>query len=858
MEKIKKYYLKNKKRLIIGASVILLAISVINTYFVLNVNVVSNDECLWVTKASSKDNTTIFFDFVKVGGVSWNAGIRNGDKLLAINDVPVFVGISAQLVLNKVSPGNYAKYLIEKNGKKLTVYVLIKKFFSFPNLALSLLGFFWLLIGFIVLMAKPDGIVQKLFYGIGATSVLSSTLVLLQAIFFSGVNFRNLFLLGLSYIWAVSYCYIPFLQIYFFWTFPKQFKILEKKWVKSLIFIIPGILSIGTFILIVLSFTITKGSIEIFQKIFGYLQILLFLGIITAYISLFINYRRLKTPEEKKPIKIILGAFSLGLLAIIYTAFVAPAITDTIFNSPEFYTPIILIIVFPLAFAYAIFKYQLMDVSVVVKNTIIYGTATLSIAAIYFFVIYVIGQELSKVITGAREYQGITAAVLFIIFAMVFQSTKDKFQDFLTARFYPEQFAYQKILVTFSNELPTLVGMEKILESMKDTFVGALKIGTFGILVKDDASGNLTLVKSVGISDTNLKIEEKKDLSLSPLLRFINEKSLTSEKIFIEQNDFINTFPENTAQLIKENIYTIIPMIISSRVVGLLLFGLKRSGSQFAGKDLELLSAVASQAAIAIENARLYKTEAEKNKIQRDLELAHRIQQGLLPKCIPDIHGLDICGEMIPAMQVGGDYYDLITISGSKLFVVVGDVSGKGLSASLYMTKLQTMIQIACTPGKSPKEILIEINRRFYESIERNWFVTMTLALFDMEKRIVKFCRAGHMPVLFASNGTVHSYRTQGIGIGLEKGLIFEKTLIEEEVPIRPGNLFAFFSDGITEAMNETEDMFGEEQLYKMLRNTSAKRSGEIMNDIWNSVKAFRGSAEQNDDMTMVLVKINL
>ncbi|HSR16797.1 MAG TPA: PP2C family protein-serine/threonine phosphatase, partial [Ignavibacteriaceae bacterium] len=462
-----------------------------------------------------------------------------------------------------------------------------------------------------------------------------------------------------------------------------------------------------------------------------------------------------------------------------------------------------------------------------------------------------------KVIIGAEEYQGITAAVLFIVFAMVFQSTKDKFQDFITARFYPEQFAYQKVLVKFSNEVPTLVGMDKIFDSMKETFVNALLLKTFGILIKEGETGNYTLVRSVGFSNPDFSIEGEKGLALSPLLKYMQERSLASENMVIEQHDFINTLPGNAAQLIKENIYTVIPMIINTRIVGLLLFGLKRSGSQFAGKDLELLSAVASQAAVAIENARLYKTEAEKNKLEMDLELARRIQQGLLPKCTPELKGLDICGEMIPAMQVGGDYYDLIAIPGSKLFVVVGDVSGKGLSASLYMTKLQTMIQLACTPGKSPKEILVEINKRFYESIERNWFVTMTLALFDMEKQSVKFCRAGHMPVLYASNGTVLSYRTQGIGIGLEKGLIFEKTLIEEEIPIKPGNLFAFISDGITEAMNESEDMFGEEKLFGMLKNTGGKRSGDIMNDIWNSVKHFRSGAEQNDDMTMVLVKVS-
>ncbi len=114
-----------------------------------------------------------------------------------------------------------------------------------------------------------------------------------------------------------------------------------------------------------------------------------------------------------------------------------------------------------------------MDVSVVVRNTIIYGAATLTLAAIYFLVVYVLGQGISSAL-GA-ENQGIVAGVFFIIFALVFQSTKNKFQDFLTKRFYPEQFAHQMVLVNLSNELATVVGIENILQLMKNTFVDALK-----------------------------------------------------------------------------------------------------------------------------------------------------------------------------------------------------------------------------------------------------------------------------------------------------------------------------------------------------------------------------------------------
>src|SRR5690606_36481917 len=127
---------------------------------------------------------------------------------------------------------------------------------------------------------------------------------------------------------------------------------------------------------------------------------------------------------------------------------------------------------------------------------------------------------------------------------------------------------------------------------------------------------------------------------------------------------------------------------------------------------------------------------------------------------------------------------------------------------------------------------------------------------FDTKNHTVKFCRAGHMPVIISSNGSVELYRTQGIGIGLERGIIFEKTLVEEEIKLSEGQIYSFFSDGITEAMNEKQDLYGEEKLAIILKNKSKNCSSEIMNEVWNDINKFRGSAEQNDDMTMVIVKI--
>ncbi len=845
MDPVKKFLIRHRSKIIIVMSLFLILLALGNILVLTTVNPTSNDECLWVPTKQS-DTLAIKFSTVKTNGVTWNAGIRNGDYLIAINGIKLKSTEQAQMILNRIEAGGNAEYTVKKSsGELIETKVYIKKLINFSLLGISLLGFFWQLIAFIVLMAKPDGRIQRVFYAIGATLILMM-LFNYQALPFVRMTTPLAFLTDLLNTGGLIYG--PFLILHFFWIFPHEYGFAKKKAVNYILYLLPAILLIGIILFRFFFVYDSQFSSEHYRKFINICNIAFGVAFLGGFISLLVNYFRLKTPKERKPLSIILISYLLSILVILYTLFVAPAISDTVFNSPEFYMPMIILFILPVAFGYSIFRYQLMDVSLVVKNTIVYGVATVSIAALYFLAIYVTGQLISTAI--GTEYKGLLAGVIFIIFALVFQSTKDKFQDFLTSKFYPEQFAYQKILVSFSNEITTVVGLENILDTMNSTFVESLKTETFGIMLYDENVNDFHLVREIGIESGDVR------LSGLTLKKIINEKTSTSKIPVIEEEDFARTFPNYQESLLEKGIFTIIPMIIKHKIIGLMLLGLKHSGAKFAGKDLDLLYAVANQSAVAIENARLYRSEAEKIKLERDLDLARKIQQGLLPKKIPEIKGLDISGEMIPAMQVGGDYYDLIPIGEDKLFVVVGDVSGKGLSASLYMTKLQTMVESACKPGKEPREILIDINKRIYQSMERNWFVTMTLALFDMKENKVKFCRAGHMPVFTAQNGSINKYRTLGLGIGLERGIIFEKTLNEEEVALHKNQIFAFFSDGITEAMNEKNDLFGEEKLSELLINKSSHKSRDILNDIWKNIKSYRGTAEVNDDMTMVVVKI--
>ena len=844
---------KYRSKYIVPFTLLLSAIIVLNFYFIFEITPQPNDECIWEPQRVTKDSVGFFFVDVKFEGVTWQAGIRDGDQLIAIQDVNITYLPEANVILNEMASGDSAKYTIYRDGQLIETKVEVKKLIQFGGLAFVILAGIWLLVGFIVIKAKPSGRSQTIFYRIAIALTLFSMFNILIIQNIENPIYAYPWIPTLvDQLWSIGAVFIPFLIIHFFLIFPNTFKITERKWTQIILYGLPLMIYIGITVFKIIY--IYTGEINPFW-FYAVLSNVYLYGImggaVIGFISLFINYVRLTNKKDRDAIFVILVSYAIGIGAAIFSIILIGSGNPAMkYNQPEYFMPIILIAVLPISFGYSIFKYSLMDVSDVIKTTILYGFATITVAAVYFFVIYLFGQSISSAI--GTQYQVMIAGIIFIVFAIVFQSTKDKFQELLTKKFYPEQFAYQKVLLKFSNDVATTVGLENILKSTCSTLVDSLNLAVFGIALKDIENNKYELKESIGFKDPSLKFYCDDD----KLKELIELRNKTKQFTAIEENEFNTVCPEETELLLAEGVYTIIPLVIKSKIIGLLLFGLKYSGSKFAGKDLELLTAAANQTAVALENARLYDSERQKLKTDRDLENARKIQMGLLPKCIPDMKGMDICGTMIPAMQVGGDYYDLIPISDSKIFVIVGDVSGKGLSASFYMSKLQTMMQLYCTEGKSPKNVLVEVNKQIFNSLEKNWFITCTIALFDTQKQTVKIARAGHTSIAVVSDGLINEYSPNGIGIGLEEGSIFEKNLEEIELPVKRDSLYAIYSDGVTEAMNEKKELFGQEKFNDLLIELSKYDSSIIEKEIMASINEFRGAAEQNDDITLVLLKI--
>jgi len=250
---------------------------------------------------------------------------------------------------------------------------------------------------------------------------------------------------------------------------------------------------------------------------------------------------------------------------------------------------------------------------------------------------------------------------------------------------------------------------------------------------------------------------------------------------------------------------------------------------------------------------------AERARLRRELEIARRVQLSFLPKSDPQIPGLDIASMCLPALDVGGDYYDFIPMGPRRLGVAIGDVSGKGISAAFYMTLTKGFLRSLTRSRWSPRDVMVEINSLFYENVERGHFISLIFGIFDLDQRRLTFARAGHNPILTRRAGQGRSERLcpAGNALGLDPGEIFSRVIQEESVPLQAGDVFVFYTDGFSEAMNSSRKEFGEERLDDWVDKCNGASAAEMIETIRHRVSRYAGDAPQHDDMTMVVVRIN-
>jgi sigma-B regulation protein RsbU (phosphoserine phosphatase) len=254
----------------------------------------------------------------------------------------------------------------------------------------------------------------------------------------------------------------------------------------------------------------------------------------------------------------------------------------------------------------------------------------------------------------------------------------------------------------------------------------------------------------------------------------------------------------------------------------------------------------------------LLRESAEKERMEEELRIARQIQMSLLPQGAVAMTGLRMAALCLPAAEVGGDYYDLLPLSDTRLGVVMADVSGKGTSAALYMAELKGLVLSLSRICDSPGTLLKQANRILAANLDSRSFITMTYAIVDTAARTMRFARAGHNPLIHleGATGLTRVLTPQGLGLGIDAGDRFDDILEESEVPLVPGDLFLFFTDGLSEAMNPSSELFGEQRLRDLLEAAPGLDSEPMKDRILAAVRAFAEGTAQHDDMTMVVLRV--
>lgn len=294
------------------------------------------------------------------------------------------------------------------------------------------------------------------------------------------------------------------------------------------------------------------------------------------------------------------------------------------------------------------------------------------------------------------------------------------------------------------------------------------------------------------------------------------------------------------------------PLLVKGRLIGMLYVDTSMRAGNFNQSDRDLLSAVAGQAAISLENARLYSVAVEKGRLERELQMASEIQQSLLPRAMLNVPQYQLAADWQAAREVAGDFYDMFELGDGRFAVVVADVSDKGAPAALFMAVARTMIRSHAHAGLSPLETLARTNDLILEDAESGMFVTVYYTVFDASGYAVHV-NAGHNPPLRYDSATnTLDYMPRG---GRAIGWFSDNPLGYVETLLQPGDLFVYYTDGITEAENPRGEQFGENRLAELVLAHINEPPDVILSQIIHAVGAFCEGQPPHDDMTMVVVR---
>ncbi len=366
----------------------------------------------------------------------------------------------------------------------------------------------------------------------------------------------------------------------------------------------------------------------------------------------------------------------------------------------------------------------------------------------------------------------------------------------------------------------------------------------------DSSSGSLapTVVASSGIS----KEDAIRLVSVSSLVEDVAESTVPLLLGTAAADHRVNARPGD-----RLGSLAVLPLVAGGQSFGA-LFAAKAITDGFEDDDVAALATFAGQAALALSHASLFQEALEKERMARELALAREVQQRLLPQSLPIIEGAELAVAEHPAHEIAGDYYDFVELGDGCFGILIADVAGKGAAAAFYMAQMKGVVQSSAKMTRSPGAFLALANEALTPSLASRAFISATYAVLDTNSCTFTVARAGHCPIVMArKDDGPWLLRSDGLGIGLDPGPLFRRTLHEQVVHLKPGDVFALYTDGLVETRNEMGEEYGYDRLTDVIQDLRERSAPDVLAALMADQRGFAGTNSLADDLTVVVLKWN-
>lgn len=405
-------------------------------------------------------------------------------------------------------------------------------------------------------------------------------------------------------------------------------------------------------------------------------------------------------------------------------------------------------------------------------------------------------------------------------------------------------------LAEIAREMGAVLDLDELLSRIAQLATRLVDYRTFGILLLNEATNELEIKTAVQYGSRVALPTVRMGEGLVGYAALHREAVLAPD--VSKDPRYIKVVDDVRSELV-------VPMLIKDRCIG--VFDLESPElDAFSKRDVEVLTLLASQAAVSIENARLYEElSANETRLERELRFAQRVQAALLPTQLPKkVRGVDLAASFAPARELGGDFHDFLVPDSSTLIVAVGDVSGKGVPAALYsvfageLVRGRTFRRRYLPERSSPANVLMSINTILHERQLEEYYCALCYALFDLKRRTVTLANSGVPYPIRISSESAGPIEIPGVPLGSFFGVSYD----ELTLPLHEGDVFVFGSDGVTEAMNAAGEEFGTERLLSVAYAARQRPAAEIVAEIVAAVDRHRAGFPPNDDTTIVVLRL--